>query len=107
MEEAAKRARLAGQGLAGSSESLRNKALEAFKKHLVEKRALIEEANAQDKAEAEVAVKAGKLSSSLFKRLDVSGTKFDTLLKGIDEILSLPDPIGQVTYANKVWTYTG
>ncbi|CAE7217176.1 proA, partial [Symbiodinium necroappetens] len=85
-----------------SSESLRNKALEAFKKHLVEKRALIEEANAQDKAEAEVAVKAGKLSSSLFKRLDVSGTKFDTLLKGIDEIFSLPDPIGQVTYANKV-----
>ncbi|CAE7862319.1 proA [Symbiodinium necroappetens] len=102
MEEVAKRARLASQNLAGSSEGLRNKALEAFKKHLLEKRALIEEANAQDKAEAEVAVKAGKLSSSLFKRLDVSGAKFDTLLKGIDEILSLPDPIGQVTYANKV-----
>eukprot|EP00439_Symbiodinium_sp_Y106_P068333 s1013_g11.t1 len=79
-----------------------NKSLEAFKKHLLEKRTLIEEANAQDKAEAEVAVNAGKLSSSLFKRLDVSGAKFDTLLKGIDEILSLPDPIGQVTYANKV-----
>ena len=37
-------------------------------RHLVEKRAQIEEANAQDKADAEVAVKAGKLSSSLFKR---------------------------------------
>ncbi|CAE7636494.1 pro1 [Symbiodinium sp. CCMP2592] len=102
MEEVAKRARLAGQSLAGSSGSLRNQALAAFKKHLVENRAMIEEANAQDKAEAEAAVKAGKLSSSLFKRLDVSGAKFDTLLKGIDEILSLPDPLGQVTYANKV-----
>ncbi|CAE7289994.1 pro1 [Symbiodinium pilosum] len=73
-----------------------------FIRHLVEKRTQIEEANAQDIADADVAVKAGKLSSSLFKRLDVSGAKFDTLLKGIDEILNLPDPIGQVTYANKV-----
>ena len=102
MEEVAKRARLAGQSLAGSSELIRNKALEAFKKHLMEKRGQIEEANAQDKADAEAAVKQGKLSSSLFKRLDITGAKFDSLLKGIDEILNLPDPIGQVTYANKV-----
>ena len=34
--------------------------------------------------------------------VEVSGSKFDTLLKGIDEIMNLPDPIGQVTYANQV-----
>lgn len=102
MEEAAKRARMAAQSLAGASEAIRNQALEAFKKHLLAQRVQIEEANAQDKADAEVAVKAGKLSSALYKRLDVSGSKFDTLLKGIDEIIHLPDPIGQVTYANQV-----
>ncbi|CAJ1367185.1 unnamed protein product [Effrenium voratum] len=102
MEEVARRARIAGQALAGASADTRNKALEAFKKHLLAQRAQIEEANAQDKSDAEAAVKAGKLSNSLFKRLDVSGAKFDTLLKGIDEIINLPDPIGQVTYANEV-----
>ncbi|CAJ1420700.1 unnamed protein product, partial [Effrenium voratum] len=102
MEEVARRARIAGQALAGASADTRNKALEAFKKHLLAQRAQIEEANSQDKSDAEAAVKAGKLSNSLFKRLDVSGAKFDTLLKGIDEIINLPDPIGQVTYANEV-----
>mmetsp|Transcript_5939 Transcript_5939/g.13702 ORF Transcript_5939/g.13702 Transcript_5939/m.13702 type:complete len:450 (+) Transcript_5939:57-1406(+) len=102
MEETAKRARAAGQILAGATEAQRNRALEAFKKHLIQRRSQIEEANAQDKQDAEAAVKAGKLSNSLYKRLDVTGAKFDSLLKGIDEILSLPDPIGQVTYANQV-----
>eukprot|EP00435_Cladocopium_sp_Y103_P034196 s1382_g8.t2 len=102
MEETAKRARMAAQSLAGASEAIRNQALEAFKKHLLAQRVQIEEANAQDKADAEAAVKAGKLSSALYKRLDVSGSKFDTLLKGIDEIITLTDPIGQVTYANQV-----
>ncbi|CAK9052868.1 unnamed protein product, partial [Durusdinium trenchii] len=102
MEETARRARAAAQILSGAPEATRNRALEAFKKHLLAQRVQIEEANSQDKADAEAAVKAGKLSNSLFKRLDVSGSKFDTLLKGIDEIINLPDPIGQVTYANQV-----
>ncbi|CAE8602045.1 unnamed protein product [Polarella glacialis] len=102
MEDVAKRARAAAQVLGGVSLEVKNKALEAFKRHLVARRAAIEEANALDMAAAEAAVKDGKLSSSLFKRLDVSGAKFDSLLAGIDDIIKLPDPVGQITYANKV-----
>jgi len=34
--------------------------------------------------------------------LNISGAKFDNLITGIDDIIKLPDPIGVVTYANKV-----
>lgn len=102
MEEVARRARVASRALVGASCETKNATLAAFKRHLVARRAEIEEANRLDKEDAEAAVKDGKLSSSLYKRLDVSGAKFDTLLKGIDEIIQLPDPVGQVTYANKV-----
>jgi len=102
MEDAARRARAASRALVGASCETKNAALAAFRRHLASRRAEIEEANRQDKEEAEAAVKEGKLSSSLFKRLDISGAKFDNLLTGIDEIIQLPDPVGQVTYANRV-----
>lgn len=102
MEEAAKRARGAAQVLAGVSIEKKNEALQAFKRQLLKSRAEIEEANRLDKADAEAAVKEGTLSTALQKRLDVTGAKFDTLLTGIDDILRLADPVGAVTYANKI-----
>lgn len=39
----------------------------------------------------------GQLSSALVKRLDVSGpggSKFDTLLSGLDDVAVLADPVG-------------
>ena len=50
------------------------------------------------RAEAEVA--AGRLASPLVKRLDLrTGEKWDTMLQGVTDIASLPDPTGTVTYA--------
>lgn len=102
MEEAARRARAASQVLSGVPVETKNAALEAFKRFLLEDRGSIEAANALDKADAEVAVQNGKLAASLYKRLDVSGGKFDGLLAGIDDVLRLPDPVGDVSYANRV-----
>lgn len=52
---------------------------------------------------AEEQVKAGKLSGSLFKRLDLfKGDKFDTVLSGVSDIATLPDPTKQVTRAVKL-----
>lgn len=54
---------------------------------------------------AEEQVKLGKLSGSLFKRLDIcAGDKFDTILSGVSDITSLPDPTKKVTMATKVDT---
>lgn len=47
--------------------------------------------------------KANNLSSSLIKRLDLSNSgKFDTMLQGILDVASLPDPVGQTTLARKL-----
>lgn len=49
-------------------------------------------------AEAEAA--AGRLASSLVKRLDLrAGDKWDTMLQGVSDIAALPDPTGSVSYA--------
>lgn len=50
------------------------------------------------RAEAEAA--AGRLASPLVKRLDLrTGEKWDTMLQGVTDVASLPDPTGAITYA--------
>jgi glutamate-5-semialdehyde dehydrogenase len=52
---------------------------------------------------AQEQVALGKLSSSLFKRLDIcNGDKFDSILSGVEDITHLPDPTKQVTLATKL-----
>lgn len=60
-------------------------------------------ANKVDKDLALKQVEAGKLSSSLYKRLDLEGTgKFETMLQGIKDIDELEDPAGKVHSATKL-----
>jgi len=52
-------------------------------------------------AEAESA--AGRLSSSLVKRLDLrAGEKWDTMLQGLSDIAALADPTGSISYAREL-----
>lgn len=45
----------------------------------------------------------GKLSQSLFKRLDIcNGDKFDSILSGVEDITHLPDPTKRVSLATKL-----
>jgi glutamate-5-semialdehyde dehydrogenase len=51
-------------------------------------------------AHAEAEAAAGRLASPLLKRLDLrKGEKWDTMLQGVTDIASLPDPTGTITYA--------
>ncbi|KAF8940935.1 hypothetical protein BGZ58_003920 [Dissophora ornata] len=59
--------------------------------------------NKQDKDLALPQVETGKLSRSLYKRLDLEGPgKFETMLQGIKDIEQLDDPVGKVLMANKL-----
>jgi glutamate-5-semialdehyde dehydrogenase len=59
-------------------------------------------ANPESKA-ANAEVRAGKLSASLVKRLDLSAAnKWDSMLQGILDVVALPDPNGQVSYATEL-----
>ncbi|OBZ88513.1 putative gamma-glutamyl phosphate reductase [Choanephora cucurbitarum] len=101
--ETARAARLASVSLQSVRDEQKNEALLRIKQVLSERREEIFKANEQDKKIAEELVQQGKLSASLFKRLDVcQGDKFDTILSGVSDITQLPDPTKKITMATKL-----
>ncbi|KAI7882746.1 glutamate-5-semialdehyde dehydrogenase [Lichtheimia hyalospora FSU 10163] len=99
----ARAARLASVSMQAVTNEQKNEALLRIKQVLAERKDEIATANEKDKQIAEEQVKAGKLSGSLFKRLDLfKGDKFDTVLSGVSDIATLPDPTKQVTRAVKL-----
>lgn len=52
---------------------------------------------------AETEVKAGRLSSSLVKRLDLfKGDKWESMLQGVLDVAALPDPTGNISYTSEL-----
>eukprot|EP00392_Amoebophrya_sp_AT5.2_P004528 g4536.t1 len=102
MEVAARRSRQAALALAQLPTSCKNDVLRAFKAALAAKKDEILKENAIDVAEAEKLANAGKLSQTLVRRLNLGGAKFDGLLEGLDQVISLEDPVGKCTYANRM-----
>ena len=102
VENIARKARAAALQLAALPGQLKNSALEAVGRKLEERREGILEANRADKADCEVEVESGSLSSALFKRLDLEGSKFEAMLAGVADVARLPDPVGQVTLATRL-----
>ncbi|KAJ1950889.1 glutamate-5-semialdehyde dehydrogenase [Linderina macrospora] len=105
VEDIARAARAASNMLQTVSSAQKSSVLKRIKEVLSERRDEIISANNQDKAAAQKEVEAGRLSASLFKRLDIEGKdgdKFETLLQGVDDVDRIADPIGQVTLARKL-----
>ncbi|KAI7903162.1 Aldehyde/histidinol dehydrogenase [Cokeromyces recurvatus] len=101
--EIARSARLASVSLQSVTDTQKNEALLKIKQVLSDRREEIFKANEEDKKIAEELVKAGKLSASLYKRLDVcQNDKFDTILSGVSDIAELPDPTKKITLATKL-----
>ncbi|KAJ2424493.1 glutamate-5-semialdehyde dehydrogenase, partial [Coemansia sp. RSA 2531] len=102
-EQVARAAREASNLLQTISSTQKSAVLQRIRRVLEERRDEIVLANQQDKEAAQKEVEAGRLSSSLFKRLDIeSGEKYATLLQGVDDVDRISDPIGQVTLARKL-----
>ncbi|KAJ1888919.1 glutamate-5-semialdehyde dehydrogenase [Kickxella alabastrina] len=106
-EQVARAAREASNMLQTITSAQKSAVLQRIKQVLIERRSEIVEANRQDKDAAKKEVEAGKLSASLFSRLDIEGSggeKYSTLLQGVDDVDRIADPIGQVTLARKLDT---
>ncbi|KAJ2057146.1 glutamate-5-semialdehyde dehydrogenase [Coemansia sp. S146] len=102
-EQVARAAREASNLLQTISSAQKSAVLQRIRQVLEERRDEIVLANQQDKEAAQKEVEAERLSSSLFKRLDIeSGEKYATLLQGVDDVDRISDPIGQVTLARKL-----
>jgi len=80
----------------GLDAEIKNAALEALADALLENSSAILEANSQDAEQAREALEAGRLSSTLYKRLLVDESKLQGMADGLRSIARLDDPVGKV-----------
>ena len=91
-EELGKRAKAAEAAAAGASTQMKDSALAAISKALIENKQLIIEANAKDIA----AAKANGMTEAKHDRLKLDEKRIEGIAKGVDELIALKDPIGEV-----------
>ncbi|MDR2215651.1 MAG: glutamate-5-semialdehyde dehydrogenase [Nevskiaceae bacterium] len=92
MQALGRTAAAARGALAQSSGAVRNAALAAAAHALRAQRAQILAANAQDMADAQ----ARNLSSAMLDRLRLDDKRVESMARGIEDIIALPDPLGSV-----------
>ncbi len=92
IKQIAEQARLASQELAPLSTSRKNALLTEVAVLLQSERKVIAQENSRDLA----AGREKGLSAALLDRLALSDAVFDSMLKGIEEVVALPDPVGRV-----------
>lgn len=94
-----KSAKNASIPLASVSGAIKNSALAAMAHALDSYREKLISANKKDVTAAEKQKEAGKLSSSLVKRLKVDDTKIDEMIAGVRDVLKFEDPVGKTLSA--------
>lgn len=86
-------AKAAESAIAGASTNVKNMALAAIAKALVENSALIIEENSKDLKSAD----ENGMSKAMQDRLKLDESRISGMVKSIEELIALTDPIGQVT----------
>ena len=90
-----KRAKKASIEMAYLGTGVKDSALKAMAKALDSNRPAILEANAADLADAKSMLESGEISDSMFKRLKLDDSKIDGMIAGINDVISLADPVGE------------
>ncbi|WP_295081792.1 glutamate-5-semialdehyde dehydrogenase [Ruminococcus sp.] len=91
-EELGKRAKAAEAAAAGASTSQKDSALAEISKALLENKELIIAENAKDIA----AAKANGMTEAKQDRLKLDEKRIEGIAKGVDELIALKDPVGEV-----------
>jgi glutamate-5-semialdehyde dehydrogenase len=98
MREVGARARQASRDVARSSTATRNHALLAIRDALASSTELLMEANASDMARG----RDGGLADALLDRLELTPARIETMLEGLTQVGSLPDPVGSISGVNSM-----
>ncbi len=93
LEYIGKQARHAAQAMARADSERKNAALSAIARLISEQHSAVLAANASDVAQA----KANGLDAAMLDRLTLSPKAVDTMIKGLQQIIQLPDPIGEIS----------
>ncbi len=96
VRELAQQAKEASFVLAALSSESKDRALQAMASALRAHADEILQANALDLQAAQAEVQAGRMKQSLYERLHLTPEKLETTVRGMEELLQLPDPVGQV-----------
>ena len=87
------RARAASRHLARADSGTKNRALAAIAAALRSHRSAILDANARDMQRAA----DNGLEASLLDRLELTPARFDSMVEGLEQVITLADPIGAIT----------
>ena len=98
MKEVAAKMKMAAPELAVSSCGQRNKALEVVKEALIANQEVIFEANHKDMEAAE----ANGIAPAVMKRLKFNEGKLADVCNGIEQLLTLEDPLGKISLAREL-----
>lgn len=93
MTELGQQARQASRQLAGATTKQKNQALQAIYQALLENKIAIFEANQQDL----VLARENGLDQASLDRLELTPARFQGILDGLHDVISLADPIGEIT----------
>ncbi|MEP5569493.1 MAG: glutamate-5-semialdehyde dehydrogenase [Halioglobus sp.] len=96
MVELGRKARAASREVAASATSARNDALLAARDALDSAREELAAANATDMERGA----ANGLDAPLMDRLELTPTRIDTMLEGLTQVATLPDPVGSLSDMN-------
>ena len=100
--ERAARAKAASYVLAALPPESKDRALNAMACALRVHADEILQANQLDLQAAKEAVEAGKMKTALYERLKLTRDKLETVIRGVEEMVELPDPVGQVLSATEL-----
>lgn len=88
------RARAAATHMARASTAQKNRALAALAEKISAARADLLAANARDVANAQ---SSGEFDAAFIDRLTLTAAGIDKMIEGVQQVLQLPDPVGQIT----------
>jgi glutamate-5-semialdehyde dehydrogenase len=100
--EIARRAKVASGILARLTDVEKNAALSAIALRIRERADDILAANKNDIEAARPLLDRGEISEALFQRLKLDESKLADILKGIDQVAALEDPVGRITLATEL-----
>lgn len=100
--ERAARAKAASYVLAALPPESKDRALNAMACALRVHADEILQANQRDLQKSQKAVETGTLKTSLFERLKLTREKLETVIRGVEELVELPDPVGKILSATEL-----
>ena len=98
LEEVVKKVRTCSYSLSASSLAQRNQFLSVLSKNLLEEKDRIISANNEDIA----AATRDKIDQPLIKRLNLQEKKLQSLITGLENLKSLPDPLNETNFAREL-----